>query len=1455
MKRTHIIDAKSLAPLRRSTSTDHLRASDSATGSVAPLLAWQPGASTAPYLAACAHASSALRIHSRHGDTVDVINLQAACTALAWSPDGVWLAVAQAGASAVVLWHAERREDKVVECGSAGRGVVSLAWSTSGDLLTAGTTKGTMILIPIPSMRPTPVLGKHDRAITHIAACTTSASNNNNAPAVVTLSDDKTLSISNTDGDTLAGVPLGSIPKHLRVFSMLLEAGGKPHVIACTTLEAGAKLYMHSITSPKTTAPILLIVQSKYGPVIAIAPYIPTVKSRRSSGANASSSPRSSTTQLSGGTASIATRLAIVTKQGYVILISLEPESLGQEVAGARVFRNDVTGVGIVTDGVSGDGTGLVIAVASEGTVKVVDVAAAPDLRDMPLTVVIDDVGDGSNEPVDRIVWSGDKRVMTVSRGGAVLSYTSAVAVLAVSNGRVTATVSGSAELTIGDKKLVLPGEPQQLAMSNTHLAACIGQSTSIYTLADLKLVRTHTQPHPVTSVDLHPGYCYITTAKELSVVPTTPTTAEPPNDCLVLPRPACLTAAHAQFLMTATGSTVSVWIPPAKKCIDYSIGQPIAALLASPTAPLVLADTGSSEGGAFIVNPAQSTAASLPPAVGNRWLWDSVIPNLVYAWSDESGRDGTGADERSGSSGAAAMLTTIAYTPHTLAGVPMCVTVCSVPVPTGWTPLHVARGHVMCAGPNGRNVGFAAGDGSLLAMYYAGDMPRVMQGVAKLCPAADTAGGGMTGTMSEMNRRVLAQLVDAMLSTLDLASAARVLATAGDHPAAIYLLSSAEDTDAAVLRGHVLAHMGDIAGAQEMYLASRSPVRALDLRRDLGHWEQALALAGKIAPDDEPALSCAYAAALEADGRFADALVMYQRGADGARPASALFRTCTIGAAKMRLRVGDVKATRVIIEMNDPGVSAEAAGVLEEMREWAEAGGLYARAGRWEKSASCLLKGKLLSKLPSIMTRVTAPALLSEYGLQLEAAGQTQEALEAYMHAQDAAPAARLLLAQSRIDEAVALVRSTRSREAAKRVADFFAGMGDARAVVEFYLLADMRAEAQHRAREAGILHVYLQVLGDEATQEEHLAAAVHYEQARDALQAGKCYMNAGHYEAAVAHLLRAAAATSTAATGPAGGESGPAADANARKQAVDLAIECVGKAKNDVLTHEVVGFLMSGGLAVRDPRTIFRLYMSLGQVREAARTALVIARDDWAGGNYRPARDVLWETAVELRKLDAHIPAQMLHMLALLHSYILVKVVIRMDDHVAGARMLVRVSKNISWFPSHVIQILTSTVLECMRVGFKASAAEFAAILMRPENRQKVDEKYKKKIESLVRKQQADDCDPAEEQSPCPHCTTPVNVTELDCSTCKNSLPFCVASGNHMTASEWSQCPKCTAPGLLPAMLKVAASKAPECPMCGVVWAAEELVLEPNVPAAVARWTGDKRAPVADEGQRTLA
>ena len=66
------------------------------------------------------------------------------------------------------------------------------------------------------------------------------------------------------------------------------------------------------------------------------------------------------------------------------------------------------------------------------------------------------------------------------------------------------------------------------------------------------------------------------------------------------------------------------------------------------------------------------------------------------------------------------------------------------------------------------------------------------------------------------------------------------------------------------------------------------------------------------------------------------------------------------------------------------------------------------------------------------------------------------------------------------------------------------------------------------------------------------------------------------------------------------------------------------VGQAKDEQLTHQLIDYLMgeSDGMP-KDAKYLFRLYMALKQYREAARTAIIIAREEQIAGKFYSA---LW-------------------------------------------------------------------------------------------------------------------------------------------------------------------------------------------------------------------------------------
>lgn len=80
-----------------------------------------------------------------------------------------------------------------------------------------------------------------------------------------------------------------------------------------------------------------------------------------------------------------------------------------------------------------------------------------------------------------------------------------------------------------------------------------------------------------------------------------------------------------------------------------------------------------------------------------------------------------------------------------------------------------------------------------------------------------------------------------------------------------VWSLQKLENIDElALLCGHVSTLLNDYNQAEKFFLRSSQPVEALNLRRDLMQWEQALNLAQKLKPEEIPYIAKEYAQQLE---------------------------------------------------------------------------------------------------------------------------------------------------------------------------------------------------------------------------------------------------------------------------------------------------------------------------------------------------------------------------------------------------------------------------------------------------------------------------------------------------------------------------------------------------------------------------------------------------------------
>jgi WD repeat-containing protein 19 len=123
-------------------------------------------------------------------------------------------------------------------------------------------------------------------------------------------------------------------------------------------------------------------------------------------------------------------------------------------------------------------------------------------------------------------------------------------------------------------------------------------------------------------------------------------------------------------------------------------------------------------------------------------------------------------------------------------------------------------------------------------------------------------------------------------------------------------LMELIKEEDIFYLRGSCSVLLRNFDVAQKAFLQSSEPIAALELRRDLQHWEESLSLANRLAPERIPEIAREYAAQQEFEGNYSGALGNYERAIqDGSKTLSKeqLFLASS-GIARCSLRMGDLR-------------------------------------------------------------------------------------------------------------------------------------------------------------------------------------------------------------------------------------------------------------------------------------------------------------------------------------------------------------------------------------------------------------------------------------------------------------------------------------------------------------------------------------------------------------------
>jgi WD repeat-containing protein 19 len=1349
------------------------------------LFSWQVSGN----LLATTGSNSLVHIFDRHGKHIDEISLSSSqpVLALEWDKDGESLAVLQAGNGAIPIWDVATRKVKNLETNL--KDPTFLKWSKTGPQLAIGTGKGNLLIYRKDIKKKIPVLGKHAKKITCGAWI------NNNRLALG--STDKTLTISSADGDTLEQTELKFPPENiqfLQVQSNPIQTGG-PEASSGTKFESRhgstisinmgrEMILLYQLDDPDN--PIQLAFQKKYGQIVSYKWFKEGF-------------------------------IMIAFSDGYLVVVSTHLDEIGEEIFSGR-FHNDT-----LID-IAYSETMQRAATCGEKIIKLVDMTNWKPIRDETIKL---NKACGS---ICMLSWTCDGQILTVGTdSGDIFNFLAKMPTVHDACNTRVAFLSSLREISVVDTvddgfqqiSIELSIEPSFIALSPTYTACGMNIRIWFYRLGnsmeDKVPIAEREFPGNIESVCLNTHYAAVLVEGKIHLFLIEPqsygdedtkifnensgriTHMDLRDDVLIY-----IVDSNSRGLQTCVVKFFSLRAWVMLEGCEYRHDTALRAVYPNKSGTrLCLLDES---GRGWIYNPSASHIFQIEEFGGTDGrhsvtmvLWDDVDWGAFVVVEGET-------------------LATYVYSPVSING-PVCTKIGSIGIgangdmkitpnntklPHGCSPISIFNGRITCQRQNGQldsvvlqthtNVKIRHGMEKSRAYFELCFNQRLA--LMRLKDAWDVA-------VKLKERRFWLALSGKALEQLDIAMALRVYRALGDAGMTQSLERVVDVEDKRFLAGYVHILFSDYSKAQENFLGSTVPQAALEMRRDLLHWDHALKLAETIDPSQVPFISAEYAQQLEFKGKYGAALQNYEsailgiqalntspgyRGKestisgssfDADRNKLAKYESlCECGIARMMIRQGDIRRGVSRVKNNgNASLCRECASILETMRQYPEAARLFELGGCHEKAAAVYIQCKDFTSAAPLMTHIKSAKLHGQYAKAKEAAKDYEAAIKAYEAANDMDSVVRLYLDYVDNPElAFAIVRSTSSANAAQMVATFCRVKANWAGAIEFLLMAKRGEEAFELAEKHNQMDIYANAMKDNGSSEDYMKIAKHYERKANWGKAGKYWAISGKYHQALKLFLKCG------------------------EDEIEKAIEVVGKAKSQILTHTLIDYLMGEEDGVpKDPNYIFRLYMALGNFKQAAKTANIIARQEQELGNYKVAHLILFETIKDLEAQNVKVPANLRSSFLLLHSYILVKKLVKQGDHVNAAHMLMRVADNISKFPMHTVQILTSAVIECQRSGMKAKAFEYASLLMTPNNRKSVPEKFRKKIENIVRKKRGVLEDVKTDASPSPFDSkVKVPVDQLICPTTRNDIPWCIVSGYHMEIGDWSICPNTNMPAL---------------------------------------------------------
>ncbi|XP_051161969.1 WD repeat-containing protein 19 [Leptopilina boulardi] len=1328
---------------------------DQPHGSGSVFIAWRPGSSTHLATTGC---DSTVAIFDRQGEIQDRFKLSGLCTGFGWDADGDVLAVISNNSSSIMIWDATTGKKSTIDAGV--RDILTcMTWSKRNSLLAVGTQKGNLAIYDHTNSKRIPILGKHRRRILDGAWSFEGL--------LALVGDDRILSISTSEGDTRKEIPLQGDPSNVQFSEMKTDhrVGGENTV---SLVINKMTLFLFNILD--TDNPLELSFQKRYGRIVSYVWY---------------------------GDGYILAGF----EAGYIVGISTHIKEAGQELFQVKNHRDCLNGLAL------SDITGK-ITTCGDNSIKIHSLQSLEETEKV-ITV-------SGETGVNTVEWSADgSMIAAVTHSGNVFIYLTEIPKLRSVCGNKIAMLTSLTEVTVHsytlDKIKPQPQvintiiEPSVIAIGPLHLAVALNNRALFWDLSTTQYSSSvHFERDYLSTVDsicLNETYASILFDGKLqlhavkidqALINARKDTKMLPDQMMNSTKVTCH-ALSSDFLIYGDdmGRIVYFSLEAFHQSLETSHVNGIKQIFMDANGTQICFIDDKSD--VYVYDPVNEIISPVPDCLDSveGIIWDqNLFERNIFAVYNKN------------------TIVTYVYVKYHIDGAKV-VKAGKTKLPSETIPMLMYSGEVTLNTTVGKLIQITLSTHEIIGNVVDNKRVTELYQNQLLCRRFQEA---WEACEILNDKDCWLKLGQTALENLNIDFALQVYRHIEDV-SMVWALEKLENIDElSLLSGHICTLLNDYDKAEKFFLRSSQPVEALYLRRDLMMWVQALNLAQTLKPEEIPFISREYAQQLEFTGNYPKALVSYERGIIDLSPKLLSQHPnqraqCLAGIARMSIRCGDSRKGVNIAMDNDSSRSLrkECAEILEAMKQFNEAAMLYEKAEYFDKAASAYIKLKNWIKVGQLLPQISSPKINIQYAKAKEAEGKYEEASRAYETAKDFDNIIRINLEHlNNPGRSVEIVQQTKSIEGAKMVARYFQKLNDYNSAIKFLILSNCHEEAFQLANQHGKMELYGEILvdtldEDNVRKEDFKSLAIHFEAQKNNILAGKYYFHAKEYQKALKHLLKAVQL------------------ATDDDLALTLAIDTVASSKDDKLANQLIDFLLGGDGLPKDPKYLFRLYMARKQYREAAKTAVIIANEEQINGNYKNAHDVLFGMYQELKRNNISVPLEMQNNMRLLHSYILVRLHVKRSDHIRGARMLIRVANNISKFPSHIVPILTSTVIECHRAGFRNAAFNYAAMLMRPEYRSQIDVKYSKKIEAIVRKPPRGNEYESEDEplTPCPYCKNKLPETEVTCDKCKNTIPFCIATGRHIIEGDFTVCPQCDLPAIRSEFMRIIDTEE-ICPMC---------------------------------------